>query len=47
VGVAVLVGVAFFYSEIMLLLIAGVYVLQGLTLQLVRVVRHRLAARPA
>jgi CDP-diacylglycerol--serine O-phosphatidyltransferase len=47
VGVAVLVGVVFFYSEIMLLLIAGVYVLQGITLQLVRVVRHRLAARPA
>lgn len=45
--IALLVSAVVFYSEISLLLLAGVYVVHGVTLQVVRMVRHRLATRPA
>jgi CDP-diacylglycerol--serine O-phosphatidyltransferase len=44
--VALLVAAIVFESEITLLLMALTYVVQGLTLQVVRVVRHRPASRP-
>jgi CDP-diacylglycerol---serine O-phosphatidyltransferase len=47
VVVALLVWSIVVYSEIVLLLIATGYVVTGLTLQVVRVVRHRLVSRPA
>jgi CDP-diacylglycerol--serine O-phosphatidyltransferase len=42
-----LVAAIVFYSEIVLLLIAGAYMLSGITAQVVRVVRHRVVARTA
>jgi len=42
-----LVGVIWRYSEYVLVIIAGSYALIGITLQVVRVVRHRLVARAA
>ena len=45
VFVGLLVMAIWLYSEEVLLLIAGVYAASGVTLQLVRAVRHRLAAR--
>ena len=47
VVVALLVWSIVVYSEIVLLLIAGGYLITGLTLQIVRMVRHRLVSRPA
>jgi CDP-diacylglycerol---serine O-phosphatidyltransferase len=43
--VILLVGVIWRYSEYVLVVIAGVYGLVGLTLHIVRVLRHRLVAR--
>jgi CDP-diacylglycerol--serine O-phosphatidyltransferase len=40
-----LVGVIWRYSEYVLVIIAGVYALVGLTLHVVRVLRHRMVAR--
>ena len=40
-------GVVFLFSRPTLLVIASVYTLHGVTLQLVRFVRHRLASRTA
>lgn len=45
--IALLVASILFYSEISLLLLAGVYVLHGVTLQVVRMLRHRVASHPA
>jgi len=45
--VALLGGSIFLFSTIVLPLIASAYLLHGLAFQIVRVVRHRLAARPA
>ncbi len=36
-----------FYSEQALLLLAGIYVLSGITMEVVRIARHRFASRPA
>ncbi len=47
VVVALLVWSMVVYSEIVLLLIAAGYLVTGLTLHVVRVVRHRLVSRPA
>ncbi|MBI3668462.1 MAG: CDP-diacylglycerol--serine O-phosphatidyltransferase [Acidobacteria bacterium] len=44
---ALLGGAIVFYSEEALLLIASSYTLSGITLHVVRVVRHRLVSRPA
>jgi CDP-diacylglycerol--serine O-phosphatidyltransferase len=44
---ALLGGAIVFYSEEVLLLIASTYTISGITLHLVRVVRHRLVSRPA
>lgn len=44
---ALLVWLIFVYSEPVLLLIASGYMASGLTLHVVRVVRHRLVSRPA
>ena len=45
--IALLVWLIVFYSEVVLMLIATVYVASGLTLHVVRVVRHRLVSHPA
>jgi phosphatidylserine synthase len=45
--VAVLLAATFFYSEIVFLLLAGVYVMYGPILQFVRFMRHRQAGGPA
>jgi CDP-diacylglycerol--serine O-phosphatidyltransferase len=45
--VALLVGAIVFFSRPTLLIIAGTYTLHGVTLQLVRFVRHRAASRTA
>lgn len=45
--VALLVGGIFFFSGPTLMIIASVYTLHGVTLQLVRFVRHRIASRTA
>jgi CDP-diacylglycerol--serine O-phosphatidyltransferase len=42
-----LIWLVVFYSEVVLLLIAAGYVATGLTLHIIRVVRHRLISRPA
>ena len=47
VVVALLVWSIVVYSEIVLLLIAASYLVAGLTLQIVRMVRHHLVSRPA
>ncbi|MGH9562210.1 MAG: CDP-alcohol phosphatidyltransferase family protein, partial [Terracidiphilus sp.] len=47
VGVAMLVGAVWFFSQYTLLVIASAYTAHGLVLQLVRVVRHRTASRHA
>jgi CDP-diacylglycerol---serine O-phosphatidyltransferase len=47
VVVALLIGAVVYFSGPTLLLIAGVYSLHGITLQLVRVVRRRVASRHA
>ncbi|MGB9402480.1 MAG: phosphatidylcholine/phosphatidylserine synthase [Candidatus Acidiferrales bacterium] len=47
VVIALLVGSIVFYSQITLLLIASVYAVHGIVLELARLVRHRLASRPA
>jgi CDP-diacylglycerol--serine O-phosphatidyltransferase len=47
VAIALLVWAVVYYSEEVLLIVAGTYALSGLTLGLVRGVRHRLASRPA
>lgn len=47
VAVAMLVGAIWFFSRPTLLAIAGAYMLHGLVLQLVRVMRHRTASRHA
>ena len=44
--VGLMVAAVLMYSEEALLLIAGTYAASGVTLHLVRAVRHRLAARP-
>ena len=44
---ALLVGGIFFFSRPTLMIIASVYTLHGVTFQLVRFVRHRLASRTA
>jgi CDP-diacylglycerol--serine O-phosphatidyltransferase len=44
---ALFVGAIVYFSQITLILIASAYVLHGITFQLVRTVRHRLASRPA
>ena len=43
--VILLVGVIWRWSEEVLVIIAGVYALVGLTLHVVRVLRHRMVAR--
>ncbi|MGA8145646.1 MAG: CDP-diacylglycerol--serine O-phosphatidyltransferase [Candidatus Acidiferrales bacterium] len=45
--VALLIGAIFYFSRLTLLIIASVYTVHGVTLQLVRFVRHRLASRTA
>jgi CDP-diacylglycerol--serine O-phosphatidyltransferase len=45
--ICLLAGVIWRYSEYVLVIIAGSYVLIGIMLQVVRVVRHRLVARTA
>jgi CDP-diacylglycerol---serine O-phosphatidyltransferase len=45
IALCLLVGVIWRYSEIALLVIAGTYALAGLTLHVVRVLRHRMVAR--
>jgi CDP-diacylglycerol--serine O-phosphatidyltransferase len=45
--IVLLIGAVVLFSHITLLALASVYVIHGLVLQLVRVVRHRLASRPA
>lgn len=45
--IVLLIGAIVLYSHITLLVVASAYVVHGLILQLVRVVRHRLASRPA
>jgi CDP-diacylglycerol--serine O-phosphatidyltransferase len=47
VAIALLLWAVVFYSEQTLLIIASSYAVSGLTLALVRGVRHRLASRPA
>jgi CDP-diacylglycerol--serine O-phosphatidyltransferase len=45
--VAVMLAATFFYSEIVFLLLAGIYIMHGPILQLWRSVRHRQAGGPA
>jgi CDP-diacylglycerol--serine O-phosphatidyltransferase len=45
--VALLVAATLIFSRITLILIASVYTLHGVTMQLVRYVRHRTASKPA
>jgi CDP-diacylglycerol--serine O-phosphatidyltransferase len=45
--VALLIWLVFVYSEPVLILMASAYMASGLTLHVVRVVRHRLVSRPA
>lgn len=45
--IVLLIGATVLFSHITLLVLASAYVVHGLVLQLVRVVRHRLASRPA
>jgi CDP-diacylglycerol---serine O-phosphatidyltransferase len=45
--VALLVAAVLIFSRITLILIASVYTLHGVTMQLVRFVRHRTASKPA
>jgi CDP-diacylglycerol--serine O-phosphatidyltransferase len=45
--VALLIGAVVFYSHLTLILIASAYCLHGVVLELARLVRHRLASRPA
>jgi len=45
VAMCVLAGVIWRHSEYVLVIIAGSYVLVGIILQVVRMVRHRLVAR--
>jgi len=47
VPIAVLIPLIFFYSEVVLMLIATSYVAIGIVLQLVRVVRHHMVSHPA
>jgi CDP-diacylglycerol--serine O-phosphatidyltransferase len=47
VPIAVLIPLIFFYSEVVLMLIATSYVAIGIALHLVRVVRHHLVSHPA
>jgi CDP-diacylglycerol---serine O-phosphatidyltransferase len=47
VPIAVLIPLIFFYSEVVLMLIATSYVAIGLALHLLRVVRHHLVSHPA
>jgi CDP-diacylglycerol---serine O-phosphatidyltransferase len=47
VPIAVLVPLIFFYSEVVLMIIASSFVASGLTLYLVRLVRHRLVSHRA
>jgi CDP-diacylglycerol--serine O-phosphatidyltransferase len=47
VAIALVVWLVVYYSEEVLLVVAGTYSLSGLTLGMVRGVRHRLASRPA
>jgi phosphatidylserine synthase len=47
VPIAVLVSLIFFYSEVVLMLIATCYVAVGLALHLVRVLRHHSVSHPA
>jgi len=47
IGLCLLVGVIWRYSEVALLVIAGTYALAGVTLHIVRVLRHRMVARTA
>jgi len=45
--VVLLVGIIWRYSEFVLVIIAGTYALAGITLHIVRVLRHRMVARTA
>ena len=45
--IALLVWLIVLYSEVVLMLIATVFVASGVTLHVVRVVRHRLISNPA
>lgn len=45
--IAMLGAAIFYYSEIVLMLIASTYALLGITLHIVRAVRHRMISRPA
>jgi CDP-diacylglycerol---serine O-phosphatidyltransferase len=47
VAMAMLVGAIWFFSQYTLLVIAGAYMVHGVVLQIVRVVRHRTASRHA
>jgi len=47
VVIAFLVGAIFMYSDIVLILIAGLYTVSGIVLHLVRVVRQRSVAHPS
>jgi len=44
---AILVGLIVYFSKLTLLILASVYVVQGVVLHIVRTVRHRLASRHA
>jgi ABC-type Na+ efflux pump permease subunit len=44
---ALLIGAAVYLSRPTLLVVAGVYSIHGVVLQVVRTVRHRLASHPA
>jgi CDP-diacylglycerol--serine O-phosphatidyltransferase len=44
---ALLLSAVVFFSHVTLFLLASVYVLHGVVIQLVRAVRHRIASRPA
>jgi CDP-diacylglycerol---serine O-phosphatidyltransferase len=45
--IALLLSSIFFFSQIVLMLIASAYVIHGIVVQLVRYVRHRIASRAA
>ncbi len=45
--VALLAAAIFYYSEVVLMLIASTYTILGITLHIVRAVRHRMISRPA
>lgn len=47
VAMAMLIGAIWFFSQYTLLVVAGAYTAHGLVMQLVRVVRHRMASRHA